>query len=221
MEGSMAEDLDLKALERKAFRSTFQDGIWDLYIAGMMLNVALFYLFWRGLDETGWPGFVLELVGFGVVGALFWAGKMYITTPRMGQVKFGPARRRRKAILAAILGVFVLLHALLVVFQFFVLRDPGASDGINAWLTAHGAMDLALGLLVGGWLGMVMGVIAYFSDFPRGYYIAILIGLGFFLTFWLDQPLILGLLAACIAVPGAILLRRFLHDHPLPQVNER
>ena len=41
VEGSMAEDLDLNELERKAFRSTFQDGIWDLYIAGMMLNVAL------------------------------------------------------------------------------------------------------------------------------------------------------------------------------------
>ncbi len=32
----MSESMDLKVLEKKAYRSTFQDGLWDLYLAGIM-----------------------------------------------------------------------------------------------------------------------------------------------------------------------------------------
>lgn len=36
--------------------------------------------------------------------SLFWAGKKYITLPRMGQVRFGSARKQKKKTLAIILG---------------------------------------------------------------------------------------------------------------------
>ncbi|MBN2258633.1 MAG: hypothetical protein JW704_12600 [Anaerolineaceae bacterium] len=31
----MSALMDLKVLEKKAYRSTFQDGLWDLYLGGL------------------------------------------------------------------------------------------------------------------------------------------------------------------------------------------
>ena len=37
----MSETLDLKAIERKAFRATHQDGLWDIYIGWVVGSMAL------------------------------------------------------------------------------------------------------------------------------------------------------------------------------------
>jgi hypothetical protein len=38
----MSQNLDLKAIERKAFRSVHEDGLWDIYIGGLLLVMSLF-----------------------------------------------------------------------------------------------------------------------------------------------------------------------------------
>jgi hypothetical protein len=37
----VSERLNLKQLERRAYRSTFQDGLWDLYLAGLMVCLGI------------------------------------------------------------------------------------------------------------------------------------------------------------------------------------
>jgi len=62
-----------------------------------------------------------------------------------------------------------------------------------------------------------MAVIAYFNDFPRGYYIANNDEPGLFSDLSVDNPVYLGLAAILIILPGlALFMRFFVCDHPLP-----
>jgi hypothetical protein len=37
----MSQSISLKELERKAFRSTFQDGLWDMYLGFLLLMMGM------------------------------------------------------------------------------------------------------------------------------------------------------------------------------------
>jgi hypothetical protein len=65
-----------------------------------------------------------------------------------------------------------------------------------------------------------MMVIAYFNDFPRGYYIALVMAVGVFLMIWFGQPLIQIGAAFLILIPGLVLFVRFLRRYPLIQARE-
>jgi hypothetical protein len=70
-------------------------------------------------------------------------------------------------------------------------------------------------------VGPSMMAIAYFTDFPRGYYIALVMSLGVFLMIWFWQPLIQVGAAFLILIPGLVLLARFLRQYPLIPAGER
>jgi len=163
-----------------------------------------------------WLRFTLVILGLAGIYALFWLGKKFITTPRLGQVKFGPERRKRKLILGLILAGFVLVNLALVLLTIAADQSPVVRAAVDAWLPDVQTPRLLLASFLGLFLGSVMAVIAYFNDFPRGYYIAIMTSLGFFLTYLLDNPVYLGLAAILIILPGLALFMRFLRDHPLP-----
>jgi hypothetical protein len=207
----MSQSLDLKALERKAFRSTFQDGLWDLYF-GCLLLVNTFMFTFQENEQMPWLKLTLAFVLLAGSAALFWLGKKYITTPRLGHVKFGPERRKKGLTLGMILGGFVLFTLALVL----ITAGAGRSPAVDAWLPEVRTPSLLLASFLGLFLGSVIAVIAFFNDFPRGYYIAVVTSLGFFLTYLLDTPVYLGISALLVIVPGLVLFLRFLRDHPLP-----
>ena len=90
----MPDQLDLRTLERKAWRSMHADGLFDLFFGWMLLVGFL-------RDVTGWPPVtLLDLAGV----LIFILGKYFITVPRMGVVKFGPAREARRTKVAIIIG---------------------------------------------------------------------------------------------------------------------
>jgi hypothetical protein len=75
----MVSNLDLKQLERKAFRSTFQDGLWDIFLGLLLLNMGGGTLLGGSGMSPLWA--MVGLTGFaGLVLLLFWAGKKTITT---------------------------------------------------------------------------------------------------------------------------------------------
>ena len=104
----MSKDLDLKEIERKAFRSTYQDGLWDIYLGLVIAAMGIFIY----RPEGGYSpiNILLMLALFSLAYALFWAGKRFITLPRMGQVRFRPIRKRRMTKLALVLGVVVVFQ---------------------------------------------------------------------------------------------------------------
>jgi hypothetical protein len=211
----MSTELDLKEIERKAFRSNYQDGLWDMFY-GLIVVCMAFFIY---RPSTGYSplNIILNFLAFGLAFGLFFAGKKYITLPRMGQVRFGAVRARKKRTLAVILGLFVLLQVGLVGLTSLGWLDPQVRARLNSFL---GERDLTLALvaMIGSLMvGTSMIVSFYFSDFPRGYYIAILMALAVFLMVYLNQPVYPVIIGVVIFLPGLLLFVRFLKNHSLPR----
>jgi len=216
----MSETLDLKAIERKAFRSTHQDGLWDIYISSVVGSMALL-MFIPVRDDYPWLYQVLAFLGIGAGYLVFWAGKKFVTLPRMGQVKFGEIRRKRNKTLALILGGVVLIQVGIVLLTAGAWAIPAWGDILQELFPGRSATDLLVAAVGALFVGPSMMAIAYFTDFPRGYYIALVMTLGVFLMIWFWQPLIQVGAAFLILIPGVVLFIRFLRQYPLPPAEAR
>jgi uncharacterized PurR-regulated membrane protein YhhQ (DUF165 family) len=188
--------------------------LWDLYIGALLLFI---YLINSLPAEADRPLLRISLIFLGMMSVygLFWLGKKFITTPRLGRVKFGPERRKKKVTLGLILGGFVLVNLALLALIIALNRDLALRDTLRTWLHLQ-VTRLAMGAFVGLFVGSAMAFIAYYNDFPRGFYVAAMFAASFFLSEWLDNPLFFALAAALIMIPGVVLLVRFLQEHPLP-----
>jgi hypothetical protein len=204
--------MNLKDVERRAWRSTFQDGLLDIFLGLLLLAMAAGAWisdndFSRGLHMGVFIG--LE------VGALlaFWLGKRFITVPRMGLVKFGPkgkARKRR--------ALWVGTGSVLVGLAFLVISLVVRGDQSQRMLwDVIIPVGYVLNMLV------IFSLGAYFLDVERLYFIGLMYALpipmdmlqrglvGVDLTF-----LAFGIPAVVVLVMGGIVLRRFLRNHPIP-----
>jgi hypothetical protein len=93
--------------------------------------------------------------------------------------------------------------------------NSAVSAKLNSFLQERDltlAVVAAIGSLM---VGISMIVIAYFSDFPRGYYIAVMMALAVFLMIYLNQPAYPVILGGLILLPGLVLFVRFLKTYPL------
>jgi hypothetical protein len=207
----MTIPIDLKQIERNAFRSVYQDGLWDIYY-GLIVICMSFFIF-RPASGYSPMNIILAVCSFGLSYALLWAGKKYLIQPRMGQVTFGPARQKKKKVMAISLGVIVLIQILALGIQFLVWKNiPAKIDGP---FVEKGVMDLVVAGVAALIVGISMVIIAYFQDFPRGFYIAVLLSLAVFLMVYLNQPLYAILIGILILLPGLVLFVRFLKKYPL------
>ena len=105
----MAENVDLKSLERKAYRSIFEDGVWDLFIGLIILSLGFstFLSSILNLNELWFaiiPTLILNIIAF----LIFFLGKKFITIPRLGIVKFGQKRKSKQQKLKLFLFIFFL-----------------------------------------------------------------------------------------------------------------
>ena len=211
----MSAMLDLKEIERKAFRSTHQDGLWDMWAGVVVMAMAIFmYRPEAGYSPTN---IIMAMVSIAAAGGLLLAGKMLITVPRMGQVRFGPARKQKGRTLAIILGIVVLVQVGIVGLTALGWLDPQMGAKINDFLADHSLERLAVAALGSLFVGPAMILIAYFMDFPRGYYIAVMMSLAVFLMILLNRPIYALIIGGLILLPGLVLFVRFLKRYPLPQ----
>jgi uncharacterized membrane protein YidH (DUF202 family) len=216
----MSETLDLKAIERKAFRATHQDGLWDIYIGGVVLSMSIL-AYSTDSDAVPLVRFGLYLLGLGAFWLIFWAGKKFITTPRLGQVKFGPQRRRRKRTLVTILVGIVLLQVILVALTILLWANPEWAARLGITGSDPDIERLLVATIGALFVGPSMVILAYFNDFTRGYYIAFILSLAVFSLIWFGQPVYLVVAALIIMIPGVVLFVRFLRQHPLPPAEVR
>lgn len=200
----MDNTFDLKSLEKKAYRSTFQDGILDIFF-GLLIYGAAF----RSWIGESWASFVLP----GIAIAFFTLGKKYVTVPRIGVVKFGPARKKRRTKLFIIMiGFQVLTMGIWVAssFGFFETFLGGILDGFG------GRVLIEIIILV-----MPLTILAYLLDFPRLYYIAVIAGFTWpvseILLPRLGEPMheIVVYLTAgtIIIIPGIVNFMKFLQKY--------
>ncbi len=203
--------MDLKALEKKAWRSVFQDGIWDIYFGLLFLGLAVASFG----DIFGLPselGSMIIILCWNSITVLFLIlGKKFITIPRIGFVKFGTKRKKLKK---RMLGF--LIFNLILAFLFLFVNLSGIFERLNI----GGLIEpLVVGLLL---ITIPLSILAYFLEFHRLYIYAILFGLGFFnseLLFPLvGSPLDLflsqGLIGIIVILIGSVFLIQFLRKYP-------
>ena len=152
---------------------------------------------------------------------LLWAGKKFITLPRLGRVKFGAKgkSRRKKARLLLFASV---VFGFIVFFFASMVYSGGISQDLP-WELIFPVI-YALNMLV------VFGLGAYFLDYTRLYFIAVLFALpvpvefllrkftGIDLDFWH-----FAIPAAIIVGMGLVYLVRFMRAYPVvdqPETDE-
>lgn len=216
----MSTPLDLHQLEKKAFRTIYEDGLLDINIAGVVASMALL-AFQPEEDPSRWLRYGIFSIGMIASVLIYQLGKKFITQPRMGQVVFGPARRRRKTTLAVILGAIVGLQTLIVLGSILLWSHPELAGRLGLAIAQPERERLLVSVVGALFVGPSMALMAYFSDFPRGYYIAVLLSLAVFLMIWFRSPVLMLAGAALILVPGVVLFIRFLRKYPLPPAEAR
>lgn len=205
----MAQNLDLKELERKAFRSTFQDGLLDMFVGVVVLAFAVIPL----LESLGdfWSGAVFLPV-YLLAWAGFRAGKKGITLPRMGAIQPGAAR---KAKLGRLMAVIALAVGVLAATGLLVIALQQAGAALANWLFPG-----LLGLLA--FAGF--GVGATLLDLPRLYGYGVLVGLAapagellyrHGLAAHHGWPISFGIAGSAIVIAGAVMLVRFVRAFPV------
>jgi len=211
----MSEKLNLKELERKAWRSFFDDGLWDIYL-GLLLGLmgASSLLDGSGLSE-GWAmGIYIGLLV--LVMLAFWAAKRFVTVPRIGLVKFGRERKVRRIKTALVLFASVVFGLVVMLVTSAARRDAAPDVPWRVLMPAIWALNMLV----------VFGLMGYFLDFQRLYFI----GLLYAITIPLNEILLtqagirvgsylflaFGLIIAAV---GVVYLIRFLCNYPVAQAD--
>jgi hypothetical protein len=214
---------DLKAVEKKAFKATFEDGVWDIYLGVMLLPLLIFPLVHYTLKaDLTWAVLAMMLIyGSGLAG-FRWL-KKHVTLPRLGMIKPGPARRKKLHILQIVLIVAVLSVAALVLLTIFA----SAFTQIAVFGISLQTVILGIPLLLWKFTFLAVigaGLAAWLLDFPRLWLYGFLLGIAipvdtvyFSETGWMPLTSLAVLLAIAI---GSVYLVRFLKRYPLPQMEE-
>jgi hypothetical protein len=213
----METPLDLKEIERKAFRSTYQDGLWDMYLGLVVVCMSIFV--YRPADGYNVKNIFMVVLMITVASGLYQTCRKYITLPRMGEVRFGEVRKRKKRTLAIILGMFILFQVGLVGLTALGWSNPGIGETWFDNPSVHASSLPIVASLGSLMVGISMLVKAYFSDFPRGYYIALMMALAVFLMIYLNQPVYPIIIGGLIIIPGLVLFLRFLKTYPQHREN--
>ena len=211
----MTQEINLKELEKKAFRSYHEDGVWDIFLGLIMMAIAVN----ASLTKIGVPELqtMIVLIGLEMVAIIFLiAGKKHITVPRIGHVKFGAMRRAKLTKMRIVL-------ALSVIFGLVALVAGVAMHGDSSEFVRPGVL-FPLGWMVNALI--VFGLMAYFMDFPRLYIIGMLYAVTVPIAGALREfvkidvgYIVFGIAAAIILVMGLVILSRFLRNHPLQDMD--
>jgi hypothetical protein len=205
----MTTNTDLKQLERKAWTSFFQDGLLDILMGLALLAVGIAAML-PGIFRSELSQDAAAAVLMVLALVAYWAGKRFITVPRMGRAEFSRARKSRQTKAAVIYAISVVAGAIV-----FLMTMLGLSSSPPAWVQRLGVEGfLALG--IGGWMFLILGLGSYFTDYTRGYFIAALYALAFGGTVLFHNHIVFIVAGILAMVMGLVVLVRFLRIHPKP-----
>lgn len=213
----MSKSIDLKALEKKAWRSVFQDGLWDIYLGILLMAFAVSaWLDTLSISEDLRMGIYIGVMLFAML--VLGVGKRFITIPRMGRVKFGVKRKKMQNYTRLVLLFSVVVG--LIMYWVTASIYAGESGGIFSmrWLMP---LVWVLNIVI------VAGAAAYFLEYDRLYIIGLLYALTVPLDFVIkiatqvDVGMYIFLVAGLIILlMGSVYLYRFMRDHKPLNLNE-
>jgi len=205
---NIANSIDLKELERKAWRSTFNDGLFDIYIGIMFFGISVGYLLGELFTIIYNYLFLFLILGIAIL--ILTIGKRKITIPRMGFVKFGKTRKMRKKRI-----LLVLLINVIILLIIYFITEP--SSGFLKLVPPFNSLILGLFMII------PLCAIAYFLQFRRLYFYGIFMGLTPFLTdvfeFFMSNIaaiiLVFTIIDGFIIFIGFVFLIKFVKRYPL------
>ncbi|MBN2030624.1 hypothetical protein JW824_10305 [bacterium] len=202
--------LNLKELEKKAFRSFFKDGLWDIFIGLVLLQFFVFPLYVSDLGLGDFWSVTVFLPLYMVTFWLFIKAKMKITATRIGFMKVGKTRRKRLRGLILIAN-FILLVGLL-------LGLPYLYERVDLYQVEWFFPGFFCLLFL-----FIFSAASFFLDvfrfFMYGILIAFLIPIGeiLFLKGYLTHhgyPVIFGITTSIMVITGMVKLVVFLKKYP-------
>ncbi len=204
----MDQKINLKEIEKKAYRSTFQDGIWDIHLGILLINLSILpwivenYL---SVIQAAMIGIFVTILAM----IVFFGGKKLITIPRMGLIQFGQARKAKLKKVRAVMFLSVIVGIVL----FFLAKYMTTIAGIPAPFLIFSANCL-----------IVFSLGAYFMNFERlyfyGFFYALPLPFGFLMmknSFPVENVILISTIPGLIMVIiGSILFFQFLRKYPNP-----
>ena len=201
----MKPETDLKALERKAYLSYHSDGLLDVGFGLLILSVGIGW--YMGMP---WLAGILFAIGI----SSYAGAKKVITIPRIGLVRFGPARQKRQKRETSFFMVYFTITALLGVVMFLVVininRSPGGFGRIlEKFIMAPYSILVAI----------AFACLAYWKQIPRYYIYAIILLIAVIAgpLLGINHAIYFSTPGIVILVVGISLLIRFLKTYPLPE----
>jgi len=201
------EQNDLHAIERKAFKSTQDDGLLEMQFGAVLIILG----FTAYIDDIGilnhYYGYLLILAS----PLIFILGRRYITQPRLGRVRFGVDRQKRQAKVTLILAASVLVGVMMFILGTTdVIRIP---DDVRPYV---------LSTIIAGTIFLTLAAMGYFMNNRRFVVIgAIFAGSELSITILklhtdLISPAGVALTTGgvLITIMAAWVLARFLRHHP-------
>lgn len=201
----MSENKILKAVDRKIFKSYFEDGLLDLFLSAFFLMFAVGPFLSQPLGDF-W-GTLVFWPFFGLVYLVLRYIRKRVVLPRIGSVKWGEMRKKKLRTWTIILfGLNVVFLILGVVFFF---RPVGTGYTISVWFSV---IMLILFTTAG-----------YVLDFSFLYAYGIMIALAIPVGEWLYQnagfshhgfPVVFGTLSGIMCVRGLYKFITLLRETP-------
>lgn len=206
-----ATALDLDRLERNAWRKFYGDGLFDIYLGGMLAILPL-----AGPLEDAWGswGLIAVLAFYLVLLAGYGLLRHYVTKPRLGSFKPAPSRRRKIGFTRLILAASVIVG---LFAMWLVTNGPNPAVAVS-WIPVAWFLNCVL----------VFSAMAYFLDVPRFY----VYGFVFGSTVMLDELaysalaldlspfVVFGLPGLGIMAWGVRMFVRFVRDYPVISAEE-
>jgi len=206
--------VDLQALERKAFRSTQNRGLVEIYLGVLLLLVSLFMTL-LDLDVPILPAMGVYLVLVVSTCGVYTYLRKKLASRRVGSARFGERRQRRVRVVHYVMMAGALVLATLVVSTPYILGHPPAFlSGI-----------LLLAILVSLQIGVVFIAMAWYLDSPRYLFSGFLVAASVFADLAIRESihhgmsyLTYGAAGLILILVGAIWMRQFLREHPPVEV---
>jgi hypothetical protein len=204
----MSQQISLKEAERKAFRATYNHGLWDIFLGCFFLMFVIGPYLSPSLGDF-WSS-VVFLPFWGLVFLVIRVIRKHVVTPRVGVVKFGLAR---KAKLAKFTVVMLVVNVIAFILGLVAAMSFGKVPG-----QIH-TIIFGMILLIG------FSIAAYFLDFSRLYIYGLMVGLSPLAGEWLwahgyathhGFPITFGTAAGIMILVGLTVFVRLLHDNPVP-----
>lgn len=197
----------LKMVERRAFQTTFADGLWDVLIGCFVLEFAIAPLLSAALGDF-WSSAVF-LPFWGLIYLAIWLTRKHVLAPRVGSARFSRARQQRLRRFSLVMIAINILALILGILTLVTIELP--IDGLRTGL-------FGLILMAG------FSLAAYLLDFPRLYMYGLLLLFAPSVGEWLHAsygaahhgfPIVFGFVSGVMILTGLFLFLRLLISNPV------